>query len=59
MSEEKEELARLGHIEDTMTATKVVFISKDYQQATGMDDDECSAESRLTKVDATPENAGE
>ena len=46
-------------MEDMMTATKVVFISKDHQQAMGMDDDECSVESRLTKVDATPEVAQE
>ena len=42
-----------------MTATKVVFISKDHRQAIGMDDDECSVESRLTRVDATPEVAQE
>ena len=54
MSEEKEELARLGHMEDTMTATKADFISKYHQQVMGMDDNDYSVESRLTKVDATP-----
>ena len=55
-SEEKEELARLGHMEGTMMVTKVIFISKDHQQAMGMDDNKRLFESRLTKVDATPEN---
>ena len=55
-SEKKEDLARLGHMEDTMNAKKFAFISKDHQEAKGMDDDECSVESRLTKADATPDN---
>ena len=53
--EKKEELAWLDTMEDTMQATNVVFISKDHQQAMGMDDDEHAVESRLTKVGATPE----
>lgn len=43
-------------MEDTMMATKVVFISKDRQQSMGMDDNECSVESRLAKIDGTHEN---
>lgn len=46
-------------MEDTMTATKVVFISMDHQQAMGVDKDECLVESRLTKVEATSENVAQ
>ena len=57
-AEEKEEHEKLETLENEMTATREIFISKDQQRALAQDGDTVfSVESRLTKGDVAPPQA--
>ena len=53
-AEEKIEFDKLELMEDEINAEPEIFISKDHQRALALDDDDFSAETRLTKGDAAP-----
>ena len=53
-AQEKMEIDRLEDMDEEVNAVPISFISKEHQQALAMDDDEVSAETRLTKEDAAP-----
>ena len=53
-AQEKLEIDRLDDMEEEVNAVPVEFISKDHQAALALDNDDYSAETRLTKGDAAP-----